>query len=65
MDLNVSKEKKFKRTRIKQQSIFMSMWINTNLKKHLFTIFKLINTDNLSTDLLMMNLFCQDRITLH
>lgn len=65
MDLNVSKEKKFKRTRIKQQSIFMSMGINTNLQKHLFTIFKLINTDNLSTDLLMMNLFCQDRITLH
>ena len=65
MDLNVSKEKKLKRTRIKQQSIFMSMGINTNLQKHLFTIFKLINTDNLSTDLLMMNLFCQDRITLH
>ena len=65
MDLNVSKEKKLKRTRIKQQPIFMSMGINTNLQKHLFTIFKLINTDNLSTDLLMMNLFCQDRITLH
>lgn len=65
MDLNVSKEKKFKRTRIKQQSIFMSMGINTNLQKHLFTIFKLINTDNLFIDLLLMNLFCQDRITLH
>ena len=65
MDLNVSKEKKLERTRIKQQSTFMSMSINTNLQKHLFTIFKLINTDNLSTDLLMMNLFCQDRITLH
>ena len=65
MDLNVSKEKKLKRTRIKQQSIFMSMGINTNLQKHLFTIFKLINTDNIFTDLLLMNLFCQDSITLH
>ena len=65
MDLNVSKEKKLKRTRIKQQSTFMSMWINTNLQKHLFTIFKLINTDNIFTDLLLMNLFCQDSITLH
>lgn len=65
MDLNVSKEKKLERTRIKQQSTFMSMSINTNLQKHLFTIFKLINTDNIFTDLLLMNLFCQDSITLH